>query len=180
MKISSKTPEKEAPQGNVFEFFLLDVLKATFWMENLTRPFFQKLGHFFSIFKKARGDLPSPSPLVERLWVWMNIHQYPWISLNTLENARINCCVYARAEYAWSSYIFDRLLKMPRDLNKAGFWIWHGCIRKGYAEFLTCLIMAPYASIMPEYSSVCLNITQYDWTWLNITECHWVCLKMSE
>ena len=26
----SKTPEKEAPQGNILEFFLLDALKTTF------------------------------------------------------------------------------------------------------------------------------------------------------
>ena len=141
MKISSKTPEKEAPQGNVLEFFLLDVLKATFWMENLTRPFFQKLGHFFSIFKKGRGGLPSP-PLVARLWVWMNIHQYPWISLNTLENARINCCVYARAEYAWSSYIFDRLLKMPwMILNMARLY------KEGLRRIPN----------MSDYGSICLN-----------------------
>ena len=32
-----KTKEKEAPQGNIFEFFLLDTLKTTFWMVNLTQ-----------------------------------------------------------------------------------------------------------------------------------------------
>ena len=28
INISSKTPEKEAPQGNILEFFLLDALKT--------------------------------------------------------------------------------------------------------------------------------------------------------
>ena len=37
IKISSKTPEKEPPQGNILEFFLLDTLKSTFWKENLTQ-----------------------------------------------------------------------------------------------------------------------------------------------
>ena len=32
------------------------------------------------------------------------------------------------SEYAWSSYMFDRLLKMSWVLNVPGFWIWHGCI----------------------------------------------------
>ena len=32
-----KTQEKEAPQGNILEFFLLDTLKTTFSTENLTQ-----------------------------------------------------------------------------------------------------------------------------------------------
>ena len=39
--------------------------------------------------------------------------------------------------------------------------IWQGCICKCYAEFRICLIMALYASIMPEYASVYLNVPQY-------------------
>ena len=35
VKISSKTQEKETPQGNILKFSLLDTLKTTFWMENL-------------------------------------------------------------------------------------------------------------------------------------------------
>ena len=31
-----KKTQKEAPQVNILEFFLVDTLKATFWMENLT------------------------------------------------------------------------------------------------------------------------------------------------
>ena len=52
----------------------------------------------------------------------------------------------------------------PRVLNKPGFWIWHGCLRKGYSEFQICLIMAPYASIKPEQASICLNVPEYAWT----------------
>ena len=73
-----------------------------------------------------------------------------------------------------SSYRFDRLLKMPPVLNKPGFWIWHGCIYKGYAEFRIYLIMASYTSITPEYTSIWPNTPQYTWTWLNIPECPWI------
>ena len=71
------------------------------------------------------------------------------------------------------SYMFDRLLKMPLVLNKPGFWIWHGCICKDYADFLICLIMVLYASIMPEYAWICLNtlnVPQYNWILLNVPE----------
>ena len=150
--VKKKKTEKEALQGNILEFFLLDTLKTTFWMENLTQrwtqsgPFFQKPGHFFQFFKRA-GEA-SPLPVVACLWVWLNIYQYPWICLNILENAWINCSMLG-IWICMISYIFDRLLKMPQALNKPGFSIWHGCICKGYADFQICLILAPYASIMP-------------------------------
>ena len=95
-------------------------------------------------------------------------HQYPWIFLNILENTWINCSDYARAlKYAWSSYMFDMLLKMPWVLNMLGIWIWHGCIckGKGYPGFRICLIMAPYTSIMPEYYWISVNMPKN--TWIN-------------
>ena len=73
--------------------------------------------------------------------------------------------------------MFDRLFRMPQVLNKPGFWIWHGCIWKGYVDFGILLIMSPYASIMP---TICPNIPQYAWTWLNIAECPWICYKNPE
>ena len=78
------------------------------------------------------------------------------------------------SEYTFLSYMIGRLLKIPPVLNKPGFWVWHGCICKGYAEFQIFLIMAPYASITPEYAWICLNFPQYTWTWLNIPECPWM------
>ena len=83
-------------------------------------------------------------------------------------------CLFQGSEYEWSSHMFSRLLKMPPVLNKPGFWIWHGCICKRYAEFRRCLIMAPYASITPEYVSVCLmslNMPEHGWIFLNVPEC---------
>ena len=56
----------------MWKFFLLDTLKTTFRMENLTQKWTQS-GHslqnqdtFFSIFKIGQGGL-HPSPLVVRL-----------------------------------------------------------------------------------------------------------------
>ena len=63
--------------------------------------------------------------------------------------------------------MFDKLLKMSGVLDKPGFWIWHGCICKGDAEFQIYLIMAPYAPIMQ-------NMPQYAWTWMNISENAWI------
>ena len=62
-----KKSRKKAPQGRILEFFLLNTLKTTFWMANLTKGwthsghFFPKSGHFFWFLKKDRGGLP-PSP----------------------------------------------------------------------------------------------------------------------
>ena len=47
-----KNLKKKVPQGKILEFFLLDTLKTTFWMEILTQrwtlsgPFFPKSGYF--------------------------------------------------------------------------------------------------------------------------------------
>ena len=48
-------------------------------------------------------------------------------------------------------------LKMPRVLNKPGFWLWQGRTCKGYAEFRICLITAAHVSVMPEYALMPLN-----------------------
>ena len=54
-------------------FFLLETLKTTFEMRNLTQDvhnqgiFFQNWGTFSQFLKKGRGDLPPLPPLVTRL-----------------------------------------------------------------------------------------------------------------
>ena len=54
-------------------FFLLETLKTTFKMRNLTQGgnnqdiFFPKLGHFFRISEKGQGRPPPLPPLVTRL-----------------------------------------------------------------------------------------------------------------
>ena len=77
----------------------------------------------------------------------------------------------------WIFIMCDRILKMPQVINKPGFWIWHSCICKGYEEFRMFFIMAPYASVMPKYALICLDVPQYAWTRLNIAECPWIGLK---
>ena len=127
-----------------------------------TKSIFSKSEHFYD-FQNGEGRTPLSS-LVACLWVWLNMHQYPWI---------FRLC--QGSEYAWSSYIFDRLLTIPPVLNKPGFWIWRSCIYKGYAES-QYIWYAPYTSIMTEYASTCLNVPQYTWIWLNIAECLLICL----
>ena len=80
INISSKTQERKAPQGNVLEFFLLDTIKSTLWMKNLTQRwthavafFFQNQGTFLDL-KKRQGRPPPLSALVACLWVWSNMH----------------------------------------------------------------------------------------------------------
>ena len=116
------------------------------------------------------STLPSCAPVnvAEYASISLNMPKYPWKWLNKL------FWLCQSSEDACWSYIFGRLLKMPPVLTKPGFWIWHGCIRKSYAEFQICLIMAPYGSIRPECASVCLNVPQYAWTWLDILECSWM------
>ena len=115
----SKAQEKETLHGNILEVFLLDTLKTTFSMANLTRrwtqsgSFFPKSGHFFR-FLKRQGKSPH-SPLVSCLWVWLNMHQYSWICLNVFENIKANCSHHARAlnmhEHLTCSKSFWRCLR---------------------------------------------------------------------
>ena len=106
--------------------------------------------HLFRFWKRAGKASPLPTECAS---VSLNILKYPWKCLNKL------FWICLGSEYARSSYMFDRILKMPRLLNKPGFWIWRGCICKGYAEFriYNCLIMVPYASNMAEYYWMSLN-----------------------
>ena len=123
--------------------------------------FFPKSGHFFWFSKRAGEASPLPFSFTPR--VWPNMYQYPWISPNILENAWINCWLCQGSEYARSSDMFDKLLKIAWVLNKP----------KGCAEFQICLIIAPYTSIMPEYALMflnMLNMTEYCGQPLNMPE----------
>ena len=88
----------------------------------LLGPFVQNQGTFFD-FQKRAGEA-FPSPLVACLWMRLNVHQYSWIiSLNVLENVWINSWICQGSKYAWSSYMFDSLLRMTWILNVPCFWI---------------------------------------------------------
>ena len=87
--------EKETLLGNILVLFLLDILKTTFLIENLTQrwtqsgPFFKKSAHFFSMFKQV-GEaslLPSNCAVVsaaEYASISLNMPKYPWKCLNKL------------------------------------------------------------------------------------------------
>ena len=122
---------QSALAGKDFRIFFLGALKTTFWKENLTQRW-----------ANNRGGLPSPPREVavivaEYASISLNIPNYHWKCLNKL------FWLYQGSGYAWPSYMFNRLLKMPQVLHVPGFWIWHSCICKGYAEF--------------DYTSICLN-----------------------
>ena len=129
------------------------------------RAYFSKIRSPFLNFKKVSSPpyaICAPVSVAEYTFLCLNLSKYPWKCLNEL----LWLCL--GSEYAWSSYMFDKLLKMLVVLNKPGIWIWHACVFKGYAGFRICLIMDPYSSIMRKYASICLNVTQYAWAWLNI------------
>ena len=92
----------------------------------------------FSIFKKRQGGfslLPpncAPVSVAEYASTSLNIPQYTGKHLNKL------FWLFHDSEYAWSSYMFNRFLKMPQILNVLWFWIWHGCTCKSYKEFWRC------------------------------------------
>ena len=133
-------------------------------MENLTQRwtksgyFFPKSMYFFYFHKRA-VEITS-SPLVARLRAWLNIHQYPWISLNILENA-------------WMSVFYVRVLNMPDYFTcLTVFWMWHGCICKGYTDLrnMSKLNMPQYTLMslsMPEHGEILLNDPKYTGKYLN-------------
>ena len=137
-------------------------------MANLTQrwtqsgSFFSKSAYFFRFLQRVKEVSPPPfscAPVLvaEYLSVSLNMPKYPWKCLNKL------FWLCQDSEHVWSSYMFDRRLKMPLVLNKPRFWISHGCICKGYADFQICLIMAPYASVMPQYALMSLNMPEHVW-----------------
>ena len=106
-------------------------------------------------------------PLVAHLWVWLNMHQYPWISLNLWKYLNKLFWICQGCEYAWSSYMFDKLLKMPRVLNISRFWM----------RIMRLYMQGLYRVIMSEYGSICLNVPEYAWTLLNVPEYTWKCMN---
>ena len=126
INISRKTQEKRSHKEIFWSFFIEDTHKLIFWMENSI----QRLEHFivqiqesfiwFS--KKGRGGL-SPTTLVPPP-VWVAKHESISLNIPKCTRKRLNKLFWLchGSEYSWSSYIFDRILKMPRVLNVPGFW----------------------------------------------------------
>ena len=72
--------------------------------------------------------------------------------------------------HGWQAFEDALGSKSARVLNMARLYM------QGLRKFRICLFMAPYLSLMPEYASIYLNVSQYTWTWLNIAECPWIYL----
>ena len=112
--------------------------------------------------------------------MWLNMDQYSWISLDMLENAwvyvltKLGLWIYLLFLHVWQVFEDVWSSEYARVLNMIRLWICNGHI-----NFETCLKLAPFGLIMPEYGSIYLNVPQYVWTWLNIAKCHWV-LTMSK
>ena len=128
---------------------------------------FCKIRALFSIFKKGGGGLflllsCVPVDVAKYISLSLNIRKYLYNVLNKL------FWLCQGSEFAWSSYVFDRLLKMPRILNVSEFWIWQFCICKGNTEFWICLNIAQYSSIRPEHVSACLYVPQCAWALLSL------------
>ena len=100
-----------------------------------------------------------------------NIAKHTWNCLNKL----VWLC--QGSKYAWSSYMFDRILDISHVLNTPWLWIWHSSICKCYKELSICLNMAQYPIHLPKNTSCCLSVPQYAWTCWNIAECPWQCLN---
>ena len=84
-KNMSKIQEKEGPQGNILEIFLLDTLETKFQMENLTQQwthsglFFPKSISFLFQFSLRAGEASPLRPNCAPV----SVTQYASISLNT-------------------------------------------------------------------------------------------------
>ena len=102
-------------------------------------------GKHFSIFKKGMGRSP---PLC-----LSNILENAWNKLFSL------CQGF---EYAWSSYLFNRPLKMPCILNVSEFWIYQSSGTVLHARVMHRVLNKS------EYGSACACDA---WTCLNMAEC---------
>ena len=154
-----KNTKKEHPAGKYFGLFC-PRYSLKLYFEWKPGPFFPNSEHFFQFSKMTWEASPlllscASVSVAEYDSISLNMPKYPWKCLNKL------FWLCQGSEYAWSSYMFERLLKIFWVLNKPGFWMWQRCAFKGYAEFRICMIMAPYASIMLKHASICLNVVQY-------------------
>ena len=126
-------------------------LKTTFWIKNFTQRWTQ-LGSFFQksgrLFQSSKGQgRPPPSYSHVSGWISINIPEYPWISLKMLGFWLLGL---------WICMIILHVRHTFED-----------------ARVSICLIMAPYASIMPEHGWILLNVPEYAWKCVN--KLSWLC-----
>ena len=93
--------------------------------------------------------------MAEYASISMNIPKYPWKCSNNL------FWPCQGSEYARSSNMFDRFLKILWVPNIPGFWVWHGCLCKDYIEFWICRNMSPYTLMS-------LSMSEHGWIMVDV------------
>ena len=125
----------------------LRLYKTTFWMEDLTQRWI-KSEHYFWFSKKCRMGLPH----------------YPWKCLdNVLTMSGLSICLVIL--HVWQAFEDASESKCVRVLNMAQFYM------QGLNRVLNMSKYGQYASKMPEYLAIFLNVPQYAWKLLNIADC---------
>ena len=98
--------------------------------------------------------------------------KYNWKCLNELS------WLYESCEYAWSSYMLNRLLKMSQVYISQGFE--YGTVVYVYARVtqsseLWLWFQTPQKCLnMPQYALISLNMPGHGWILLNIPEYAWI------
>ena len=115
-------------------------------MDTIRALFFPKSGHFFR-FSKSAEETSTPVSVPEFASISLIMPNYPWTCLKRL------FWLCHGSEYAWSTCMFDRLLRIALVLNKPGFSIWHACMVTQGLRWLSS--MYDYSSISwgSEFSS---------------------------
>ena len=94
-----KNTRKGDPTEKYFGDISPDTLQIAFSMENWTKKidtiFLFRIRALIFDFQKGKRRA-ALSLLVAGLWMWLNMHRYPWISVDILENTWINCSEYVR------------------------------------------------------------------------------------
>ena len=149
------------------------------------KAYFSEIKVLFSIFKKKKEKVRPPhSPLVACLWMWLSMHQHPWISLNislkvleqnvlTLPGLWI-CLITLHVRQAFEDGSGS---KMCQSSDMA--WLYVQRLRR-------VLNMSEYGSIYLNTAWICLNILaslnifqhvcnvpEYAWKYLN--KLFWLC-----
>ena len=142
---------------------------------DIIKTFFPKWGDFFLFSKKGRGYIPSPpscaaGSVAEYASISLKMPKYPWKCLNKL------FWLCQGSDNGWSSYMFNRLLKMFWVLNKPGSE--YGTVV--YARVTQSSNMSDYDSILPYNAWICLNMPQCCSIFLNMISYYWMSLNMPE
>ena len=132
---------------------------------------FVKLGNFDVDFVSNTSNQEAPHGNMEG-----NRESFVQNTLSTIFWGKFNLKMDVMRTFVWKV----RTLFFDFQKSKEGFHsppLVMQVTHKGHAEFRICLIMAPYASLMPEHAQIYLNIPLIC---LNMTEYCWISFNMSE